>query len=196
MKIYPNLIVIDGLDGVGKTSTAIELGNALSKLGFDVVIKQFEKEYFQESFYEARKYNNANIKYFLQLASLSKLGEEIKAIPYDTTVICDRYIYSVNAYYSALPQQSRISNPVIPFSIPEPQLKVLLECNNETRKIRMSARDTQISKRKEMTLTNFGKTIHSNLLIYSPWMRINNENLTISDCSSQIATQYIEGKKV
>lgn len=190
MRVYQNLIVIDGLDGVGKTSTVLELEKVLSRMGFDVIIKQFEKEYFQNAFAESRKGNNPNTKYFLQLAALTKLGEEIKSASSEKIIISDRYIYSVNAYYSALPSLARTSEPVTFFAMPEPQLKVLLECGSKTRRQRLLSRDGVISDRKAMTLTEFGDRIHSEMLTYSRWTRINNENLTVSESVSLITRQY------
>ncbi len=188
--IFHNLIVIDGLDGVGKTSTATELGIEMSRLGFDVVVKQFEKEYYKSAFTEARKCSNPNIKYFLQLAAFMKFADEIRATSSDRLIISDRYIYSVNAYYSVLPKASRETDPITPWMMPEPQMKILLECNSETRRKRLLERDGYINKRKGMILTKLGDKIHSKLLLFSPWTRINNENLTTSDCVSIISSKY------
>ncbi len=190
MRVFRNLIVIDGLDGVGKTSTVSALKKELTRLGFNVITKSFEKGFFQSAFTEARKSNDPNIKYFLQLAALSKLSEEIISTPSEKIIISDRYMYSVNAYYSALPRVKRISNPVPFFTMPEPQLKVLLECSSEIRKQRMLSRSKYISERKAQTLASFGDRIQSILLTYPKWVRINNEELTISDVVSQIMFQY------
>jgi thymidylate kinase len=195
MKIYNNLIVIDGLDGVGKTSTSLKLGHVLSQLCFGVVNIHFEKAYFQGSFSLARKMNNPNIKYFLQLAALSKLEEEIKTIYRNKIIICDRYFYSINAYYSSLPKSLRIADALDYFAIPEPRLKIILECSSDTRRKRLLKRDGCISPRKALTLTAFGDTIQSKMLRDYFWIRINNEHLSISECVSLIVRIFKESRK-
>jgi thymidylate kinase len=177
----PIIIVIEGLDGVGKTATAKALKHELIKHGFETVLHELEDIPFYSLFQELRHLSNSNTKYLLQLASLSYKCKIVSTYPKNTIAIFDRYLYSVNAVYGAISENIRSIDP-IEFPVLEPTIKVLLTCSSLNRKNRLINRGEKISNRKLSTLDKYGDKIGSILLSYPDWLIIDNNFKSISDC--------------
>jgi dTMP kinase len=97
------LIVFEGIDGVGKTTIALELKKALKKKGIPVI-------FFED--YELKHPGFCPLKplikkipitgsHLFYLASAVYKSQIIKKLLEKHWVICDRYFYSTNAYHKA-----------------------------------------------------------------------------------------------
>lgn len=182
---HPKLIVLDGLDGVGKTTTSAELKKQLFRLGFSVVVKSFEKDYFKDAFQEARVSNDPDVKYFLQLAALSLMSYEISQYPDHVIIISDRYIYSVNAYYSSLPEIERGANAV-ELQLVQPMISVLLECSDDVRKERLIKREQILSPRKWRAVAELGPKMRNIIRQYSFYSIIETDVISVAECATII----------
>lgn len=103
MKLKNKLIVFEGIDGVGKTTIALELKKILKRKGIPVI--------FYED-YELKHPEFNTLKPFIKtipiagshlfyLASAVYKSQVIKKLLKKYWVICDRYFYSTNAYHKA-----------------------------------------------------------------------------------------------
>ena len=186
----PIIIVIEGLDGVGKTTTSKALRDKLIKLDFKVVLHEIEEIPFYTLFQELRYSSNSDTKYLMQLASLSHKCDQISKYPENTITIFDRYLYSVNAVYGAISENCRSIKP-IEFPVLEPTIKVLLKCSKSNRKNRLINRGDKISNRKLSTLDEYGDKIESILLSRTDWIVLDNNNEPVSDCVNVIINKLL-----
>lgn len=101
MKKGNKLIVLEGIDGVGKTTIALELKKFIKKRGLPVIIfEDYEKKH---PGFNSLKPLVKNIpitgSHFFYIASSIYKSEIIKKLLKKYWVICDRYFYSTNAYH-------------------------------------------------------------------------------------------------
>jgi thymidylate kinase len=180
------LVVLEGLDGVGKTTTATRLQRELRKLCIPVTVRHFERTYLRAAFRIARRRTDPRLKYLLQTASLILLAEEIARTPSDTVFVCDRYVFSAQAYYLAVTDGRDLIVGIDRF-LPKPDVPILLECPAVTRRQRLLRGRTRPSARKlKTTDERLSNKIHSWLLRTLPWNRINNEKLSQSETTSLV----------
>ena len=96
------LIVLEGIDGVGKTSVAAALKERLCQYGEKAVIYE-ECEDKNSGFNIIKPFIRENVSVhaslFFYLASAIYKSEVIQQILKKSWVICDRYIYSTIAYH-------------------------------------------------------------------------------------------------
>ena len=90
------LIVIDGIDGVGKTTTAKLLANKLNGIYFPTPNEQVKgiRDYFGQG--------NKTAKYLFYLGALINSSEEIFQLLYANNVVVDRYLASTICYHRVL----------------------------------------------------------------------------------------------
>lgn len=179
------VVALEGLDGVGKSTTAEVLKHQLLGLGFTAVTHHYEADFFPEAFIKERQRPDPNVKYFLQLAAATCMANHLAAYPAEVIAICDRYVDSATAYFSALPPEARRSPPVH-VELPPPRHSVLLQCTTETRLQRLYNRAKPPSKRKLNTLTEFGQRLFTNLAVMRRWDRIDNERLSPDETAAKV----------
>lgn len=189
-KIYT--IAIEGLDGVGKTTTANELNKLFIKKGYKSKIISIKDTYCCNMI-KLSECNNET-KFLLHLVSLFySIDTEFEKRNHDI-LIFDRYFYSVLATYNALQNDLRkISKMLIQF--PKPDLSILLTCEKVTRKKRLLERNPPPSIRKLSTHNNYGDIIASSLVNYSEMVIIDNEKISVNDTINQIYSKYILTKQ-
>ena len=171
------VVALEGLDGVGKSTTAAVLLRQLLDQGFSAVTHHYEADFFPEAFLKERERPDPNVKYFLQLAAATRMATHLTDYSSSVVAICDRYVDSAIAYFAALPDEMR-RVPAVYVELPAPTHAVLLECTRETRLRRLYSRAKAPSKRKLYTLTDFGDRLFADLSVMRRWERINNEDLS------------------
>lgn len=103
MKYKNKLIVFEGIDGVGKTTIALELKKALMKRGIPVIF--YEEYELKHPVFNSIKSVVKKIpitgSHLFYLASSIYKSQVIKKLLERHWVICDRYFYSTNAFHKA-----------------------------------------------------------------------------------------------
>lgn len=99
-----SLIVIEGIDGVGKTTLCRELTLSLQKSNFPVV--WFEEVEEASSLFNRMKKTvrteaSLEAQFYFYLASAIYKSSIIEDLLEKQTVICDRFVYSTYAYHLA-----------------------------------------------------------------------------------------------
>ena len=153
MKSENKLVVFEGIDGVGKTTIALELKKVLRKKGVPVL-------FFED--YESKHPGFSPLKQLVKkipitgshlfyLASSVYKSQVIKKLLESHWVICDRYFYSTNAYHKA--KGSKL-NIVSLDDLLKPDYAFLLTLNEKLRqkRVRQKLKITKsdlVIKRKE-----------------------------------------------
>lgn len=139
------LIVIEGIDGVGKTSIAKELQQHLIMSGIHAVLYE-ELEKKNEGFNKIKPYIKKNAplmsSLFFYLASAIKKSEVIRELLNSSWVICDRYVYSTIANHRAkgLTQETINKFNISELPIIKPDYLFLIVCNERQRLTRIARR--------------------------------------------------------
>ena len=130
------LIVLEGIDGVGKTTIALELKKALKKTGISAILyEDYEKKHPGfNSLKPLVKKIPITGSHLFYLASAVYKSEEIRKLLKKHWVICDRYFYSTMAYHQAKGSNLKTNHLAC---LLEPDYKFLLTINEETRKKRV-----------------------------------------------------------
>lgn len=101
MKSKNKLIILEGIDGVGKTTIALELKKFLKKKGLPVILyEDYERKHPGFNLLKplAKNMPITGSHFFYLASSVYKSGI-IKKLLKTRWVICDRYFYSTNAYH-------------------------------------------------------------------------------------------------
>jgi thymidylate kinase len=95
------LIVVEGIDNVGKTSSARLLAERLSVQGFPALYYKTPPEQFAEATQLVNELASRDA-HFLYHAAMVKYAEgQIAQLMMNQTVVCDRWFYSTYAYHAA-----------------------------------------------------------------------------------------------
>ena len=143
------LIVFEGIDGVGKTTLALELKKDLMNKGIPVIF--YEDYELKHPGFNSLKPLVKKIpitgSHLFYLASAIYKSQVIKKLLESHWVICDRYFYSTNANHKA-----RGSNLIIPKldDLLEPDYCFLLTLDERIRKQRVKQK-THITKLDRVT---------------------------------------------
>lgn len=126
------LIVFDGCDGVGKTSCALALAKEMDAMYYKTPPKIFDSIRV-----EIESFNDYDLRFHFYLTAMLYAAKEIEALLKNTSVICDRYIYSTIAYHRAI----GIKTPEnLEKLFPQPDYAFLLHAQDEVIKKRLSER--------------------------------------------------------
>jgi len=90
-------IILEGCDGVGKSSVAIELAGLINGVYYKTPPPLFAKIR-----HEIETANDYYLRFYYYLTSTLYASLEIKELLKNTSVVCDRYIYTTIAYHRAL----------------------------------------------------------------------------------------------
>jgi len=167
-------IVIEGLTGVGK-STAAEL--VAEKLGIHYV------DPFSNEFKSVRRVLDSDpevldARYALFFAAVLHAGSAIDSLlSSGESVIVDSWIYRTHATHQSLGSKMNLKAPAW---LPEPDVKILLTCDEEVRKARIERRGTPAEHWKRMC-----EDVSSQIL---EWYRKNIKKLIEIDVSYAAAT--------
>lgn len=184
------LVVLEGLDGVGKSSTAGKLAEMLVDMGKPATVRSFEKDYFPEAFSSLRGEDQPVARYLIQKAGLFMLAEDLCSEGQPVT-ICDRYQDSVDAYYQSLPANRR---EVVPISVPlpSPDLSILIRCEEPIRLQRLLLREKPISERKRRAAFDLAPSILKHLLRSRKWLVVDNSNRSVDETAEEILNGVAE----
>jgi len=182
------LVVIEGLDGVGKTSTGRALCRVLRKLDFPVMYRHWETTYLPRAYKYFRNTRDVGARFFFQMSALALLNREMGSVPQGTVCISDRYSYSAVCYYAVVTNHTQLVAPLVSL-LPTPELPVLLECNADTRRRRLLWKGHAVSARKLETVGPLGERILNLLRPQAEWFTVDNTALSVTDCVNVIVEE-------
>ena len=126
-------VVIEGIDGVGKTTTARLVAQILSgeyyrtpSTPFDAIRAAIDHRADSLS------------RFYFYLSSVCLAATEIASILKRQPVVCDRYIYSTYAYHFVM--DAKLRQCALPHPLLMPDLGVLLIADEEDRQVRLLQR--------------------------------------------------------
>jgi dTMP kinase len=122
-------IVIEGLDGVGKSGITVALANKLSNLGRPARAIKSPIGDFSLSMPYVNKECDVNSHYLFYLAGVKHTSDQVRTMLRDTTVVCDRYIYTTEAYHKA--NGASVVVDLSTLQLLEPDYKFLIKVSDE-----------------------------------------------------------------
>ncbi len=128
------LIVLEGCDGVGKTSCATNLAEEIHAIYYKTPPKVYEslKGIIESS-------GDYNSRFYYYLSGMCYAAREIHEILKDNHVVCDRYIYSTIVYHRLL---GVVIPPNIESLVPVPDFAFCLHARDSVVKQRLRERET------------------------------------------------------
>lgn len=180
-----NLIVLEGIDGVGKSTIAQELRGLLSRKGIPVILyEKVEKKYRKfdrlKPFIKSTSIATSHLFY---LSSSSYKSEIIRKLLKRHWVICDRYAYSTEAYHRA--KGSKIRLPMEKLGILKPDFAFLITLDEKIRRRRLKKRGK--FDKDDMVLKKVGSMPHKKEKIFKGFGLIPIDNSgSLSETMSQI----------
>lgn len=93
-------IVIEGIDGTGKSSVAPRVASLLASRGIEAVSCSTPMGIFESLRASFDVSSDSVAHYFYYLASVLHASAHIRELLADKSVVCDRYIYSTQAYHA------------------------------------------------------------------------------------------------
>lgn len=128
-------VVVEGLDGTGKTASSKRLAERLSAFYYGTP---------PEEFYSVRKWIDCEVstetRFIFYLTALVFAGEEIKELLKHGSVVCDRFVLSTIAYHRALGLPTKFLEAVDMVSLPTPTITFYLDCEENERLRRIGQR--------------------------------------------------------
>ncbi len=141
------LIVLEGIDGCGKTSVALKLIEKLSSVGFPAV---YTREPFNRNLVEELLARfSGSIRDLAEVATMLidrvlHVENVLKNLVQHYVVICDRYHYSTIAYQGALGYDIDLLLRLVDL-FPKPDLAIYLRIDVDTAMKRIASREGKIS---------------------------------------------------
>ncbi len=124
-------VVIEGIDGVGKSTVTAHLAHVLNDSGVkSIAIHSPVGDYRLSMPYVNREFE-VNAHYLYYLSGIKHTSDKVRQLLTEYTVICDRYIYSTEAYHKAN-SLLRISVDISQLDLLEPDFKFYLFVSNES----------------------------------------------------------------
>lgn len=135
--VIPSFVVIEGVDGVGKTTLARQLQEAYGYYYLYTLPEPFKRIRME---IELLKFPAA--RFFYYLSCVITFQRELKQLlDQDYKVVVDRYIYSTIAMHKAMGVDTRcVSVEMLPISLPD--AIILLTCDSTERNRRIYLRAT------------------------------------------------------
>jgi len=112
-------VVFEGIDGVGKSTIMEGIKTRLEQAGVSVVSFQGLCEPFRLIRNEIRDVDNVAARYFFYIASNLALSAQVKDLLKTNWVLCDRYVYSTQAYHLARGFRSPINIGELDLVLPD-----------------------------------------------------------------------------
>jgi dTMP kinase len=135
-------IVIEGIDGVGKTTLAKSLAENIRRRGIPVSLTTGLAAPFSRIRTPIREIDDVRVRYLFYLASNCLVSETIKQLLKDQWVICVRYVYSTQAYHVARGLRDAIPLASLHLAMPDHAFLITL-ADNMLRKRRLAGRLVQ-----------------------------------------------------
>lgn len=140
----PDIIVIEGLDGTGKSTIVDLLFNKLKKENIKIKKVHYEKEFLNEKSIDNQNIINYTERCSIWIKAFNVFIKNISNSNYDL-IICDRYIYSLFAYTKILAPE--MNSLVSELNYKKPFLKVLLTLDEKIRINRIKKRENASNRK-------------------------------------------------
>ncbi|MGB5997712.1 MAG: dTMP kinase [Marinomonas sp.] len=142
-------IVIEGLDGTGKSTTAKALAKALGGTALSTPVDKFKDVRPKlEEIYAEESYGRQLFYASTAIASSLQVEKELVDVP---AVVLDRYWLSTQVYHSWRTQGAHFQLPEVESMILKPDLTVYLELSLEERVKRLGGRSDNTEEDRQTT---------------------------------------------
>lgn len=175
------VVAIEGLDGVGKTTTARALYRSLRHKQVPVVLRHYETAYLPNTYRRLRETQDPHVRFFFEMCSLALLRRELLTSLRGYICICDRYYSSAVASYEIAIGAVNSLQPLSTF-LPSPDLNILLVCDPETRRIRLESRQPPASPRKLESLGPLGERVLNTIRTHADWYTVRSDTYSVHEC--------------
>jgi dTMP kinase len=183
-----SFIVIEGIDGVGKSTCAELLTNRM-----DAVLYKTPPKIFEKIRKKIENFGDKQVRFNFYLASVIYASNEIRKLVLHHPVICDRYIYSTIAYHKGMKVNlSYINIKQIP--IISPDFSFYLYARENIRKQRINSRKGGISSVSDIAIEKdiqLQRRVHKEFLKL-PVTPIDASDLTAEGVCDQIYRQILK----
>lgn len=139
-------IVLEGTSGTGKSTTAEVLARRLGGVVVKTPCPPFSdvREQFDRTF------TTIEGRHLFYMAAVIESADLIRNQLSKTPVVCDRFVLTTQCYHAA--RGSKVSVDATALGLPQPDITVLLTCNDETRLRRLDDRGWSDNDREEHDL--------------------------------------------
>lgn len=186
-----SFIVIDGIDGVGKTTVALQLAKRIDGIYFKMPPSIFEEFYLSSRMtpVSLRAYidgsGNPQLRFLFYLMCTAEASTQIRELLKQGNVVCDRYLASTLAYHYALdPTLKRFNWDMFDFVLPDVQ--ILLTAKEDIRRKR-------IYLRHNLSATDLSLEANYNLLVSvgNEFGKLDMIKVDTSEMSAEEVVSYI-----
>jgi len=182
-----NLVVLEGIDNTGKTSTSQKLVEHLIQMGQPASFVKTPFPRFEKVSNEINLEAGRQSHFFYHLSMVKYAEETIAAKLDDQHMICDRYFYSTFAYHAEVLEGFNITlQDVIGI---QPDLFILLTADESARMRRGHSKENptehDLQSKSENTMFT---AVEDRLLAYNPTV-IDNTNKSLEEVVSEISSR-------
>lgn len=184
------MIVLDGLDGVGKSTTATALFRLVCATGRKAVVLKPELMYYRSIGADPHKHGSYLGRLDFGIRGARIASQTVEHLEDSTVVICDRYVDSIIAVYSALngtPAEHQIVPHPSVYRIPD--VPILLKCSPATRLRRLQPRVALMSERKRRAAFDLSVMIENRIRRARDWIIVDNDQITVDAVAHLILGQ-------
>lgn len=169
-------IVIEGLDGTGKSTTAKALAEALGGIALSTPLDAFNGVRPKlEEIYAAESYGRQLFYASTAIASSIRVKKELEK---HQVVVLDRYWLSTQVYHSWRTQGGHFQLPEVEEMLLKPDLTIYLELSLEERIKRLGKRTDNIEEDRQTTVLRANKQLndlyhsYGNDVSFGRWLTI------------------------
>lgn len=179
-------IVLEGIDGVGKTSVALQMGRLSREGGVHLQVYQTPPTGYLESADFVNNHADTDAHFLFYLSANKFVSDEIKKVLSRTNVVCVRYIYSTLAYHMAAGTKVKVDVPSL--GLLEPDFVFYLFVNEEAR--RMQRIKMKVDKRRgddqEKRRDSFLWRAEKEFTKFTNLIRVSTDNLSVEETARDL----------
>jgi dTMP kinase len=146
-------IVVEGLDGSGKTTLARSLADALTRRNIPTLAIKTPPPQLQQSAERVAHDFAVNARFLFHLAGVCHTSSAVHQLLETSSVVCDRYLLSTVAYHDASGRTAAVDIASLDILLPEVTFYVVVEERLRQERIRMRG---ALTPGDELTLTPGG----------------------------------------